>query len=228
MALAFKINKKTFDALSDDMKAEYIAGDKDGEFVLDVQGLPEPEDTGPLKRALESEKTKYKTLKAERDDLKSKVDNAPDVEALKTQHEQEVGKYKNFTEKTLIDGEANKLAARISTAPALLAPIIKARLVADLSGDEPVTKVKGPDGKVSDDFTIEKLSSELVANKEYAAIIVGSKASGGGAPKNTSIKPLGGGAPKDGEPPVDLSKLKGAALVEHLKAQKAASQEAQQ
>ena len=223
MALAFIIKKAAYDALSDELKAEYIAGDKDGEYQLDVAGQPAPEDTGPLKRALEAEKTKFKTLKAERDDLKAKVDAAPDVDALKTQHETEVKKYKDFTEATLIDGEAAKLAAKISTAPALMLPIIKARLVADLTGDTPVTKVKGTDGKVGDDFTIEKLSAELVANKDYGAIIIGSKASGGGAPKTPTVKPLGGGAPKDGEQAPDLSKMAGGDLAARITARREAA-----
>lgn len=218
MALAFTINKAKYDALSDEMKAEYITGDKDGEYQLDVTGQPAPEDTGPLKRALEAEKAKTKTLKAERDGFKAQLDDAPDVEALKTQHEGEVKKYKDFTEATLIDGEAAKLAAKISTAPALLIPVIKSRLVADLSGDTPTTKIKGADGKVADDFTMEKLSAELVANKDYGAIIIGSKASGGGAPKTPTIKPLGGGAPKDGEQAPDLSKMPGADLAARIKA----------
>lgn len=220
MALAFKINKAKYDALSDDMKAEYIAGDKDGEFVLDVSGLPEPEDTGPLKRALESEKEKHKATKGELATAKQTIAEFPDVEALKTNHEKEVGKYKKFTESALIDGVANEIAGKISTAPKLLAPHIKARLVADMTGDEPVTKVL-KDGKPSD-MTIDQLREEVVANPDFKAILIGSKASGGGAPK-APAKPLGGGAPKDGEQVTDLSKAPASALVERIQARKAAA-----
>jgi hypothetical protein len=58
MALKFVLTAAAYAALSDDMKTNYIAGDKDGEMKLDVTGLPEPEDTGPLKRALEAKRTR--------------------------------------------------------------------------------------------------------------------------------------------------------------------------
>lgn len=220
MALAFKINKAKYDALSDDMKAEYVAGDKDGEFILDVSGLPEPEDTGPLKRALESEKNKHKETKAKLSEAETKIAEFPNVDELKANHEKEVGKYKKFTEKTLIDGVATELASKISTAPKLLAPHIASRLVADLTGDEPVTKVV-KDGKPSD-MTIDQLREEVVANPDFKAILIGSKASGGGAPK-VPAKPLGGGAPKDGEQAIDLSKAPASSLVERIQARKAAN-----
>jgi len=221
MALKFKIKQADYDKLSDTLKTEYIAGDADGEFILDVSDLPKPEDTGPLKRALEAEKNKSKTLKGEKDALQATVDGFEDVAALKVTHEKEVGKYKSFTEATLIDGTAMELATKISTSPKLLAKDLRDRFVVDLSGDKPVVKIKGADGKPSDDMTIEKLQAEVVANADYKNIIIASKASGGGAPK-TPIKPLGGGAPKDGEQAVDLSKAAPTTLVERIKARQAA------
>jgi hypothetical protein len=222
MALKFKISKKDYDALSDEFKSEYIAGDNDSEFVLDVSGLPAPEDTGPLKRALEAEKNKHKETKAKLATAETTISEMPDVEALKTQHEKEVGKYKSFTEKTLIDGTATTLATKISTVPSLLAKDLKDRFVVDLSGDEPKLKIKDKDGKVSDDLTLDKLQQEVVANPEYKSIIIGSKASGGGAPR-TPIKPVGGGAPNDGEPVPDLSKMKPADLAARITARKEAA-----
>ena len=46
MALKHKINKAAYDKLSDELKAEYMVGETDGEFVLDVTGLPEAPDVG--------------------------------------------------------------------------------------------------------------------------------------------------------------------------------------
>jgi hypothetical protein len=198
MAIKFKITKAAFDALSAEMKAEYIVGDTEGEYVLDVLGLPAAEDVGPIKRALAKEKETVKTLKGEKDTLQATIDAAPDVEKLKADHAKEVGKYKTFTEKTLLDGTAQTLAAKISTVPALMSKELKGRMEVDLSGDEPVVRFKGADGKVDPNMTAEKLSAEYVANKDFSTIIIGSKASGGGAPKPT-IKPQGGGAPLVGE-----------------------------
>lgn len=222
MALKFKINKAAYEALSDDMKNEYVAGEKDGEFVLDVTDLPTGEDVGPIKRALESERTKAKELKTQLDAAKATIAEAPNIDELKATHEKEVGKFKSFTEKSLIDGKAMELAAKISTVPALLSKVIKERIVVDLSGDEPVAKIKGPDGKVSD-MTFDKLGEELVANKDYAGIMIGSKASGGGAPK-PGPKPIGGGAPnggQDGEKPTNLASLSGKDLAARITEQRA-------
>lgn len=199
MAIRFKINKAAYEALSDEMKLEYIAGDKDGEFVLDVLDLPAPEDTSPLKRSLEKERETVKTLKREKGELQTRLDEAPDVEALKATHAEEVSKYKKFTEGSLIDGTAAQIAAKISTAPALIIPHIKARLTADLSGEMPVTKVRGLDGKITE-TTLDDLAKEFVANKDFSAIMLGSKATGGGTPTKANSSPLGGGMPpKDGE-----------------------------
>jgi hypothetical protein len=63
MALKFVLTAAAYSALSDEVKPLYIAGDKDGEMKLDVTGMPEPEDTGPLKRALDSEKNAHKETK---------------------------------------------------------------------------------------------------------------------------------------------------------------------
>lgn len=222
MALRFKIKKSEYDKLSDDMKNEYIAGDGDGEFVLDVNGLPEPEDTGPLKRALEAEKGKTKALKAERDDFKGKLDAMPDVEALKTQHAADTKKLTTFAEKTLKDSVATNLAAKISTVPDLLAPKIAERIAVDMTGDEPKTVFLGADGKPDPALTIEKIREEVVANPAYKGIIIASKATGGGAPVRP-ISPLGGGAPKDGDKPADnLAAMGGKDLAARIAARKEA------
>lgn len=230
MAMKFKINKAAYDKLSDEFKGEYIAGENDGEYVLDVSDLPTGEDVGPVKRALEAERTAHKATKTKLTAAEATIAAAPDVEALKAEHGKEVGKYKGFTEKTLIDNAALALASKISTAPALLLPHIKARLVADVTGDEPVTKVIGADGKPSD-MTLDKLGEEFVANADFKTIIKASNGSGGGTPPNPTIKPLGGGmlpkAGEQGETP-DLSKTAPKDLAAIITAKKEAQAAAQQ
>lgn len=223
MALAFSIKKAAYDKLSDDMKAEYMAGATDDVFVLDVTGLPAGEDTGPVKRSLENERNAHKATKAKLDEASATISGFPDVEALKTTHAAEVKKYKDFTETSLIDGTAMALAAKISTSPAVLLPHIKSRLVTDLTGDKPVTKVLGADGKVSD-LTVDKLGEEFIANKDFGSIIIGSRASGGGAPRNP-IKTLSGGAlqgEQDGKAP-DVAKMDGKSLAARISARKEAA-----
>lgn len=230
MALRFKITKAQYDKLTPEFQGEYIAGETDGEYVLDVTDLPKGEDVGPVKRALEAERTAHKATKTALSEARATIEAAPDVETLKAEHEKETGKLKSFAEKTLVDNAALALATKISTSPSLLLPHIRSRLVTDMTGDEPVTKVLGTDGKVSD-MTVEKLGEEFVANKDFAAIIKASNGSGGGTPPNKSVKPLGSGTqPKDGEQgeKPDLSKLSAADMAARIKERKAANAEAQQ
>jgi hypothetical protein len=216
MALKYTIKKAAYDALPDALKSEYIAGEKDGEYVLDVSDLPQGEDPAPLKRSLEREREAHKATKAALGEANDKIAAVPDVEALKTAHKTETQKLTTFVEKTLKDSVATGLAAKISTVPDLLAPKIAERLVVDMSGDEPKTVILGKDGKPDAAMTIDKLREEVVANPAYKGIIIGSKATGGGAPVGTT-RPLGGGAPKDGnEQSPDLSKLDGKSLAARL------------
>jgi hypothetical protein len=227
MAVKFKINQAQYDALPDELKKEYVAGDGDGEFVLDVNGLPEPEDTGPLKRGLEAEKTKSKDFKRQLDEAKAKLADVPDVEAINKKHAEDTAKLSGFVTKTLKDSVAQGLAAKISTAPTLLAPKIADRIAVDMTGDEPRTVILGKDGKPDAEMTLEKLQQEVVANPEYKSIIIASKASGGGAPIG-SIKPLGGGAPKaDEQGKFDASVASGKDLAAHLAAKKEAAAQQQ-
>lgn len=219
MALKFKLLASTYNALPDAIKGEYIAGEKDGEYVLDVTDLPQGEDPAPIKRALDNERNAHKATKEKLGAAETTIANAPDVAALRTQHETEVGKLKAFAESTLIDGAASALAAKISKSPALIVPHIKARLIADMTGDKPVTKVIGADGKPSE-LTIDALGQEFVANKDFASIMIASKASGGGAPQ-TPIRPFGGGAPKDGEQKPDLTRMSPADLAARITARRA-------
>lgn len=230
MALKFKINKSAYDKLSDDVKNEYIAGENEGEYVLDVTDYPQGEDVGPVKRALESERKAHKETKAKLTTAEATIAAAPNVEELNANHAKEVGKYKGFTEKTLIDNAALALATKISTSPALLLPHIKARLIADVSGDEPVTKVIGADGKASD-LTIDKLGEEFVANADFKSIIKASAGTGGGTPPTKPTVPLGSGMlPKAGEQAeaTDFSKLPPKEFAAHLKAKQAEKAAAQQ
>ncbi len=226
MAMKFKLTKAQYDALSEETKVEYIAGETAGEYVLDVTGLPAPEDTGPLKRALENEREAHKATKTALGTANDKIAAFPDVETLKATHEAEKGKLSKFADKTLKDSVATSIASKISTAPTLLAPKIAERISVDMSGDEPKTVFLGKDGKPDASLTVEKISEEFVANPEFKAIIVASKASGGGAPVRPLINPLGGGAPQ-GEQAFNASKAKPNEMVAHLKAKKEAAAQQQ-
>lgn len=201
MALKQKIAKAVYAALPDVLKAEYKVSTTDAEeYGLDVEGM---EDTGALKRAKDREVENAKNEKLRADKLQADLDaalggdattrarKAGDIDALEkswgTQKEAAVNEVKGtlakrdaFIMRRLVDDEAKLIAARISTAPSILLPHLRARLQADMTGDEPIARVLDGSGKMSA-LTIAELEKEFVANKDFAAIIKASDASGGGA-----------------------------------------------
>lgn len=231
MALKKKLTKDEHSKLSDHLKAEYIE-DGDG-FRLDIDG---DEDTGALKRAKDREAQLRRDAEAKLreaqeeldringDDARKKGDIATlekswqkKLEDQKSEYEGKLGKLTSHTKTQLVDNVAQQIASKISNAPALLLPHIKARLAADFEGDAPVTRILDKDGKPSA-MTVEELSAEFVANKDFSAIITASKASGGaGKPSNSN----GGSAANNSDKPADLASMNPAQLAEHIKASKA-------
>lgn len=129
------------------------------------------------------------------------------------EYQAKVDRLSEHTTRTLVDNVAQSLASKISTAPALILPHIKARLQADFDGDEPKTRVLDGNGQPSA-LTIDDLAHEFIENKDFAAIITGSKASGGAGVS-------GGGAAKvKPETTTSLATMNPAELAEHIKASK--------
>lgn len=230
MALKKKITKEDHAKLSDALKSEYVE-DGDG-FRLDVDG---EEDTGALKRAKDREAQLRREAEAKlreaqeqidalgSDDARKKGDIATlekswqkKIEDQKTEYEQKLGKLTDHTKKQLVDNVAQQLASKISNAPALILPHIKARLVADFDGDAPVTRILDGKGQLSS-MTIEELSAEFVSNKDFGAIITASRATGGANSSNNQ----GGGAPNFSNNTADLAKMSPNDLVAHIAAKKA-------
>lgn len=234
MALKQKITKEEHAKLAVHFQSEYVE-DGDG-YRLDVEGA---EDTGALQRAkiretelrkaAEADLKKLQDAEAERqrqlDTLtESEARKAGDIATLekgwqakldtqKTEYEGKLAKVGKFVDTTLVDNVAIKLAGELSPKhSALLLPHIKARIAVDNTGDEPKTVVLGADGKASE-LTIDALKAELVANKDYAGIIIASQASGG-ANSNKPNQPNGSAV--QGDQKTDLSKLSGADLAASL------------
>ena len=234
MALKKKLSKEEHAKLSDALKAEYVE-DGDG-FRLDVDG---DEDTGALKRAKDRESQLRRDAEKEAKELREKLEGIEgddarkkgDIATLekswqrklddqKAEYEGKVSKLTSHTTKSLVDNVALSIASKISNAPALILPHIRARLQADFEGDEPKTRVLDKDGKPSA-LSVDELSAEFVANKDFAAIITASKASVGAGKSSQN----GGGAPNNpgnsGNQTADLSKMSPQALAAHLKEAKA-------
>ena len=242
MALKKKLTKAEYEKLSEHIKAEYIE-DGDG-FRLDIDG---DEDTGALKRAKDREaqlrreaETKLREAQEQldalgNDDARKKGDIETlekkwkgDLDVEKAAHKATTEKFQNAFKKSLIDAKATEIATKISKVPSLLSRVIRDRLTVDFDGDEPTTRVIGADGKVDEKLTLDDLTKELVANKEYADIIIASKASGGAA-KTTQN---GGGAANNpghnGHETADYASMKpsdlAAAMKEKVEARKSANQ----
>ena len=209
-----KIDKDTYDKLEDSLKKMYA--EKDGAYTLQLDG---DEDAAELKRAKDREVQARKDAEKRAKEAEEKLQELTgidakkrgDIETLekswkeKTEKEKDelrsqIEKLKSTTIKTLVDGTAETLAAKISTVPSLMAKALRERLTVDFDGDAPTLRILDANGKPSA-LTLDELSKEFVANKDFSSIIVGSKASGSSASKDS--QQLGkGGAPlnADGKP----------------------------
>lgn len=221
--MALKSVLTSLDGLSDELKKEYK--EKDGKFYLGLEGLDEHHAVGALKRAKDHEKTLRQKAEdklreaedkvtAHEDTIEGlRVGSLPksDVDALKKSYDEKLKKQEDenkkererlngLVEKHLLDGEARRIATDISTAPDLLLPHIRSRLALDATGTELVISVLGSDGKPSAS-SLDDLSKELLSNKSFAPILIGSKASGGGANGGSG----GGSASSRNKPFKDLT-----------------------
>lgn len=242
MALKRKITQEEYDALDKVLQAEYT---EDGdEFVLDAESEPpNNSELDKLKRAHDRTKQELKTSKAalkEATDKLSEVEELGDAESGKRKrkdiqqltqaHKEEIAeKEKELADKlskrnaklrdTIIRSTSETMAAQISTMPKLMSKEIRERLEVEFDDDgESELVILDRSGKKSA-MTLEQLQKEIVANKEFASIIIGSKASGGNAArKSPEQRPSGAGASDTTSD--DLSKLSGKDLAARLKAQK--------
>jgi hypothetical protein len=205
MALKAKLDKKAYDKLSEHIKGEYKESDtEEGTYVLEVDGA---EDTGALKRAKEHEKEARKKaedatkklqeqleeLQGQLEELQNKGKSGDDKVAaaeakLKAQlakREKELTDQLTSTQAALKAQMVDSVALRIATELAgdnaeILLPHVARRLQADIADGKAVTKVLAADGSATD-LTPEGLQKEFLSNTKFSSIIVGSRASGGGA-----------------------------------------------
>lgn len=203
--LKFKIDKATYDALSDEQKAMY-AETGDG-FQMQIEGLPDvtglEAKVNELLGEKESEAEKRRAAElAAQQAADEKARSAGDVTALENSWRQKLTeqeqRYQSQIEglngslnTLLVDNVANSLAAKLAgeAAPVML-PHLKSRLTVEMQDGKPVTRVLDASGKPSA-LTVDELGAEFSGNKAFAGVIIGSKASGtGGA--GEADKPAGG------------------------------------
>lgn len=247
MALKRKIDKAAFDKLSAEIKAEYV--EKDGEYVLDVDGDSNEDEIGALRRAKDREAQARKDAEKKAREVQEKLDELDtndakkngDIEALEKKWQKDkddavaevqgkLDRATAYVTDQLVDAQAQAMAAEISTSPALIKPHIRSRLQADIGdwadGHTPSTVVLDAQGQATK-TDLDGLKKELVDNKDFAPIIRASKASGGGAPGQTKgrIGSAGTQQQQTGDQPAPLSNLSPKDLAAQIAANKEAAAE---
>lgn len=211
MGLQFEV--ESVDDLDDSIKSLYVQhGDK---YRLDVSGI-DPADE--LKEALRKEREERKKAKEMLESIEAQRKEAEeaariaaeeaakksgDTEALERSWQEKLTKRErelmeqiqardNAITATTVDSVALALASELAvqgSAPVLL-PHIKSRLSVEQREGKFVTVVRDAEGKPSAD-SIDDLKKEFISNPAFAPLIVGTKATGGGANGSN-----GGGAAK--------------------------------
>lgn len=212
--MTLKYQLDSLDGLDDAVRALYT--EKDGKFVLAVDGLPPQEDVSGLKAKVEellgekkaADKARRDAEEAARQEREEAARKSGNVEELEkswtekyTRREAELtGELER--ERTSLQGQirdltvgrtATDIAAALAipdSAKALL-PHIERRLSVELREGKPTVVVLDQAGKLSA-ATLDELKAEFTNDTAFAPLIAGSKASGGGAAGDGK----GGGAAK--------------------------------
>ena len=205
MALKFKL--KSLEGLDETTAKLYT---KIGEeFVLAVDDLPQQEDTSGLKaknaellaKLKEQKDAKAAADKAAQEAADEAARKVGDVAALEKSWGEKLAKREaeltalndsmsGSLKTMLVDNVAQAMASEISVSPTLMMPHIKSRLSVEVQDGKHITRVLDAAGKPSA-ATIDDLKKEFIGNEAFSAVIIGSKATGGQAPKTGA---QGGGA----------------------------------
>lgn len=199
-----KITKEQYDALTAEQKKLWKAEGEEFVLVGDTEIAAEArrakEREKQLREAAETELAELKTrLEAlEGTDAKKRGDIAAietswsqKLEAEKKKNEKALTALKAQLEKVMIEGAINSIASEIFTNPKRDSRLLSDRVYVDYEGETPTVRVKDREGKPSA-LSLEDLKKETVDNKDFADILVGSKASGSGGTGGGN----GGGATK--------------------------------
>lgn len=245
MALTMTIAPSVYDKLPADIQKEYKKSGDD--YVLDLVGYEDPTalrnardhekaEAAQAKKDAAAEKRRADAAEKEASDLKAAGKSVDDAVKAKDAEWQakydadlkaEQDKYGALTgsvTKSHKDAIANTLATKLSTAPKLLARDIADRI--DVEIDPKTNEIKshilGSDGKRTS-WTMADLEKDILKNPEYAPILRGTKATGGGG---APPAPGGGGAPRHtptpGTPAPSFANMPAAELAEIIRADKEA------
>ncbi|MNH88018.1 hypothetical protein D3C73_405170 [compost metagenome] len=193
----------TLDGLDDSVKSLYT--EKDGKFVLGIEGLPQPEDVSGLKSKVQELLDEKKAADKARKDAEDQARLEREENARKSGNVEELEK--SWSEKynrreaelngtleqerttlstQIRDLTVGRTATDIASALAIpgsakaLLPHIERRLSVEQRDGKPVVVVLDQQGKLSA-ATLDELKAEFANDTAFAPLIAGSKASGGGA-----------------------------------------------
>ncbi|AXP04266.1 hypothetical protein DZG01_15215 [Pseudomonas fluorescens] len=198
-----KFQLDTLEGVDEAVRALYT--EKDGKFVLGIEGLPQQEDVSGLKAKVdellgEKKAAEKKAREAEeaarleREELARKSGNVEELERswsekyskreaeLSAMLEQERGTLSTQIRDLTVGRTATDIASALAipgSAKALL-PHIERRLSVEQRDGKPVVVVLDQQGKLSA-ATLDELKAEFANDTAFAPLIAGSKASGGGA-----------------------------------------------
>ena len=199
--LKFQID--SLDGVDEAVRALYT--EKDGKFVLGIEGLPQQEDVsglkakvdellGEKKAAEKARKDAEEQARLEREEAARKSGNVEELEKswsekynrreaeLNGMLEQERGTLSTQIRDLTVGRTATDIASALAipgSAKALL-PHIERRLSVEQRDGKPVVVVLDQQGKHSA-ATLEELKADFANDTAIAPLIAGSKASGGGA-----------------------------------------------
>ncbi len=201
MTLKFQLD--TLEGVDDSVKALYV--EKDGKYVLGIEGLPQPEDVSGLKSKVQelldeknaadkARKDAEEQARLDREEAARKSGNVEELERSWTEKfnrreaelngmlESERGTLSTQIRDLTVGRTATDIASSLAipgSAEALL-PHIERRLSVEQRDGKPVVVVLDKEGKLSAS-TLDELKAEFANNAAFAPLIAGSKASGGGA-----------------------------------------------
>lgn len=209
-----KFQLDTLEGVDEAVRALYT--EKDGKFVLGIEGLPQQEDVSGLKAKVDellgekklAEKKAREAEEAarlEREEAARKSGNVEEIDKSWSEKYNRLETEKNTLleqERATLSGQIRDLtvgrtATDIASALAVqgsakaLLPHIERRLSVEQRDGKPVVVVLDAQGKLSA-ATLDELKAEIANDAAFAPLIAGSKASGGGAGGAGG----GGGAPK--------------------------------
>ncbi|MGV8567596.1 MAG: hypothetical protein ACWA7E_06140 [Pseudomonas asiatica] len=201
MTLKFQLD--SLEGVEESVAALYV--EKDGKFVLGIDGLPQQEDVTGLKAKVEellgekkaAEKARREAEEKARAEAEEAARKSGNVEELEKSWSEKYNRREAELTGTLESERANlqgqirdltvgRTATEIATALAVpgsakaLLPHIERRLSVEQRDGKPTVVVLDAAGKLSA-ATLDELKAEFTNDPAFGPLIAGSKASGGGA-----------------------------------------------